>query len=78
MTLEARTPGTREFLRAAVDYDHIDGDDGIRFNLALQLCARRDRAHRSARDLPRGIVRSAGRALPENRARRIPDGSRSR
>jgi len=36
LTLEALAPGTREFLRAAVDYDQIDADDTLRFNLAVQ------------------------------------------
>lgn len=34
--LEARAPGTREFLRASIDYDHIDADDEQRFNLVVQ------------------------------------------
>ncbi len=38
MTLEARSPGTREFLRASVDYDNIPADE----ERALQ-------SHRSAR-----------------------------
>lgn len=36
LKLEARAPGTREFLRAAVDYDHIEADDERRFNLVVQ------------------------------------------
>lgn len=36
LTLEALAPGTREFLRAAVDYDQLDHDDELRFNLAVQ------------------------------------------
>jgi uncharacterized protein len=36
LTLEALAPGTREFLRAAVDYDQIDADDPLRFNLTIQ------------------------------------------
>ena len=34
--LEARAPGTREFLRASIDYDHLDPDDEQRFNLVVQ------------------------------------------
>ncbi|MGH8175128.1 MAG: hypothetical protein ACREV5_02560 [Steroidobacter sp.] len=34
--LEARAPGTREFLRASIDYDHIDANDEQRFNLVVQ------------------------------------------
>jgi phage tail sheath protein FI len=39
LTLEALTPGTREFLRAGVDYDNVeglDGSDGECFNLVVQ------------------------------------------
>jgi hypothetical protein len=36
LQLEARAPGTREFLRASIDYDHLDGDDEQRFNLVVQ------------------------------------------
>ena len=36
LKLEARAPGTREFLRASVDYDHIPADDAQRFNLVVQ------------------------------------------
>lgn len=36
LVLEARAPGTREFLRAAIDYDQIDVLDMQRFNLVVQ------------------------------------------
>jgi hypothetical protein len=36
LRLEARAPGTREFLRASIDYDHIDNNDEQRFNLVIQ------------------------------------------
>lgn len=36
LRLEARAPGTREFLRASVDYDHIPADDTQSFNLVVQ------------------------------------------
>jgi hypothetical protein len=36
LTLEAVAPGTREFLRAAVDFDQLDTDDELRFNLTVQ------------------------------------------
>lgn len=36
LKLEARAPGTREFLRASVDYDHVPADDRERFNLVVQ------------------------------------------
>jgi hypothetical protein len=36
ITLRAVSPGTREFLRASVDYDGIPADDARRFNLTVQ------------------------------------------
>ena len=36
ITLRAVSPGTREFLRASVDYDGIPADDSLRFNLTVQ------------------------------------------
>ncbi|HEY5808794.1 MAG TPA: hypothetical protein VIT67_12540 [Povalibacter sp.] len=35
LVLEALAPGTREFLRASVDYDHVE-QDGVSFNLVVQ------------------------------------------
>jgi hypothetical protein len=36
LTLSAASPGTREFLRASVDWDNIPAADGKRFNLTVQ------------------------------------------
>jgi hypothetical protein len=36
LTLQAASPGTREFLRASVDYDNIPTHDGHKFNLTVQ------------------------------------------
>ena len=36
LTLEALCPGTREFLRAAVDYDNLAAGDSDKFNLVVQ------------------------------------------
>ena len=36
LTLQAVSPGTREFLRASVDYDNIPAADAVRFNLTVQ------------------------------------------
>jgi uncharacterized protein len=36
LALEAASPGTREFLRASVDYDNIPAEDTARFNLTVQ------------------------------------------
>jgi uncharacterized protein len=35
-TLQAASPGTREFLRASVDYDSVPAHDELRFNLTVQ------------------------------------------
>lgn len=36
LCLEAKAPGTREFLRASVDYDHVLSTDEERFNVVIQ------------------------------------------
>jgi uncharacterized protein len=36
LNLQAVSPGTREFLRASVDYDNIPAHDAARFNLTVQ------------------------------------------
>jgi hypothetical protein len=36
LTLMAASPGTREFLRASIDYDNIPAIDTMRFNLTVQ------------------------------------------
>lgn len=36
LRLEAQAPGTREFLRASIDYDHVDSSDEQTFNLVIQ------------------------------------------
>jgi len=36
LNLQARRPGTREFLRASVDFDNIGGDQAAVFNLTVQ------------------------------------------
>ena len=36
LTLQAASPGTREFLRTSVDYDNIPSHDELRFNLTVQ------------------------------------------
>ena len=36
LCLEAKAPGTREFLRASVDYDHVLSNDEEGFNLVIQ------------------------------------------
>jgi hypothetical protein len=36
LTLEARSPGSREALRASVDYDNISANEDDRFNLVVQ------------------------------------------
>ena len=63
LQLEARAPGTREFLRASIDYDHVEADDEQRFNLVVQRVRRRVGAHRIAGNLPRTVDRSVVAAL---------------
>jgi len=36
LQFQALAPGTREFLRASIDYDHVDAGDTQRFNLVVQ------------------------------------------
>lgn len=36
LRLEARAPGTREFLRASIDYDQLEPNDQQRFNMVVQ------------------------------------------
>src|SRR5450631_2749730 len=45
ITLRAVSPGTREFLRASVDYDGIPPDDALRFNLTVQRVRILDGSH---------------------------------
>jgi hypothetical protein len=55
LVLEARAPGTREFLRASIDYDNIDPADCLSFNLVVQ----RVRAPGSERIEEQEIFRNA-------------------
>ena len=45
LTLEARSPGTREALRASVDYDNIGPGEDERFNLVVQRVRARGSEH---------------------------------
>ncbi len=45
LVLEARSPGSREALRASVDYDNIGANEDDRFNLVLQRVRSRGSEH---------------------------------
>ena len=77
--LEARAPGTREFLRASIDYDHIDADDEQRFNLVVQRVRSPGSERIEAQETFRGAVdRSGLAALRRRRAARIQSRARAR
>ena len=79
LTLVGRRPGTREFLRAAVDYDGIVAAEPDRFNLVVQRSAhRRLRDHRGAGDLPSHLDPRRCRAQPHRCARQLATGARTR
>ena len=63
MTLEALSPGSREVLRASVDYDNIGSNEDDRFNLVCSVCARSVRSTSKTRKFS-AVFRS-------NRARRV-------
>ena len=57
LTLEAQSPGSREALRASIDYDNIGPAEENRFNLVVQrVRAARIRAHRGPGNLPPRVV----------------------
>ena len=70
LQLEARAPGTREFLRASIDYDHVDADDEQRFNLVVQRAPPGSERIESG-NLPRTVDRSVVAALRRHGADRI-------
>jgi hypothetical protein len=55
LALQALAPGTREFLRAAVDFDHIDPDDEQRFNLIVQRVRSPGSERIEAQEIFRGV-----------------------
>lgn len=55
LTLEARAPGTREFLRASVDYDHVEPHDEQCFNLVIQRVRAPDSERIEAQETFRGL-----------------------
>ena len=62
LTLIAQNPGTREFLRAAVDYDGIPDDDRLSFNLTLQRVRAAGSEHIEDQEIYRRISGEAGSA----------------
>jgi hypothetical protein len=62
LILEARNPGASEFLRAAIDYDGIDPDGYLQFNLVLQRLRAPDSAWIETQECFRRVsVESASR-----------------
>jgi uncharacterized protein len=79
LTLVALSPGSREALRASVDYDNIGANESDRFNLiAAARALARLRAHRGPGDLPARIGRAGHDALRRDGAAGIAPGPRAR
>ena len=55
LRLEARAPGTREFLRASIDYDHVESSDAQRFNLVVQRVRAPGSEHIEEQETFRGL-----------------------
>ena len=55
LRLEARRPGTREFLRACVDYDNIAPGDSQAFNLTVQRVRAHGTEHVEDQEIFRGV-----------------------
>ncbi len=77
LVLEALAPGTREFLRAAVDYDGIGDNDEDSFNLVLQRVRTPGSEHIEEQEIFRRLSvredssRYVGQALADSRLVRI-------
>ena len=84
LQLRAVRPGTREFLRASVDYDNIDESAAAEFNLTIQRVKAHGTAHIEDQEiLPRlsmsaGAARYLGEVIAESRLVRLagPPGTR--
>jgi phage tail sheath protein FI len=62
LTLEALCPGTREVLRASVDYDNIPAAEDDRFNLVVQRLRTRGSEHIEDQEIFRRLSVSPGTA----------------
>ncbi|MFO1406275.1 MAG: hypothetical protein U1F08_01945 [Steroidobacteraceae bacterium] len=62
LTLEARSPGTREALRASVDYDNIGPGEDDRFNLVIQRVRTQGSEHVEDQEIFRRLSVAAGTA----------------
>jgi uncharacterized protein len=60
LALQAVSPGTREFLRASVDYDNIPADDAVRFNLTVQRVRLQGGSHVEDQEIFRQLSIAAG------------------
>jgi hypothetical protein len=77
LTLEARSPGSREALRASVDYDNVGANEDDRFNLVVQRVRSAGSEHIEDQEIFRrlsivpGTTRFAANALQESMLVRV-------
>jgi hypothetical protein len=77
LTLEARSPGSREALRASVDYDNVRANEDDRFNLVLQRVRSAGSEHIEDQEIFRrlsivpGTTRFVANALQESTLVRV-------
>jgi len=64
LVLEARRPGTREFLRACIDYDNIPSADQEHFNLTVQRVRTHGTEHVEDQEIFRAVSLSGHADLP--------------
>jgi phage tail sheath protein FI len=64
LVLEAKRPGTREFLRACVDYDNIPASDQEHFNLTVQRVRAHGTEHVEDQEIFRAVSLSGHADLP--------------
>ena len=64
LVLEARRPGTREFLRACIDYDNIPAADQEHFNLTVQRVRAHGTEHVEDQEIFRAVSLSGHADLP--------------
>jgi uncharacterized protein len=77
LTLEALSPGSREFLRASIDYDNIGANEDERFNLVVQRVRAQGSEHIEDQEIFRrlsihdGTARFVTNALQESMLVRV-------
>ncbi len=79
LVLEALSPGTREILRASVDYDNIAPSEDDRFNLVLQRVRTLGSEHdRRPGNFPAAVDRTGHHAIRHLGAAGVPAGAGAR